>query len=58
MIIGVVKNHQKASGVKRVGNTRLIWDPTPVREIVFCERENMNPRNPHAIALRKNSMID
>jgi len=32
-----------------------IWDP-PVSEIVFCECENRNPRDPYAVALRKDSI--
>jgi len=32
-----------------------IWDP-PVGEIVVCQRENRNPRDPYAVALLKDSI--
>jgi len=32
-----------------------IWDP-PIGEIVVCQRENRNPRDPYAVALRKDSV--
>jgi len=32
-----------------------IWDP-PVSEIVSCEHENRNPRDPYTVALWKDSI--